>query len=40
METSLVSYIFSLYSNMPSDDDWLIATALHRQNDNIFQSPV
>lgn len=40
METLLISYIFTLYSNMLTDRDRLIATTLHTQNDNIFQSPV
>lgn len=40
METLLISYIFTLYSNMSTDGERLIATTLHTQNDNIFQSPV
>lgn len=40
METLVISYIFTLYSNVFTDGGRLIATTLHRQNDNIFQTPV
>ena len=40
IETLVMSYIFPLYSNASTDGDRLIATTLHRQNDNFFQNPV
>lgn len=40
METLVILYISTLYSNVSTDGDGFIATTLHRQNDNIFHSPV
>lgn len=40
MKTLVISYIFTLYSNVSTDGDRLVFTLLHRQIDNIFQSSV